>query len=134
MFFVHDKVLEQNDETALRRADGEKQINHADDGVVAAQNENAAAIRLFEDQTQSAKLFVFVRLEIAFLAKQFAQKQRELVEIVLGRRLDDDSRAHACSYSRIRGHWQTKMSILPECVDNYDASSNVGALLPRKTF
>ena len=33
---MDDKILQQNNETALRRADGEKQINHADNGAVAS--------------------------------------------------------------------------------------------------
>src|SRR5437763_8046188 len=47
---VDDEVFEQNHEPAFRRADREQKIDHADDGPVAAQNENAAAIRFLEDE------------------------------------------------------------------------------------
>src|ERR1043166_8391447 len=55
ILFMNDKVLEQTDKTAFRGTDGKKQIDHADDDAVAAQNEHAAAARLFENQSQRSE-------------------------------------------------------------------------------
>ena len=52
--FVNDEILQQHDEAAFRCADGEEQINHPDDGMIAPENENTPAVRLFEDQSQAA--------------------------------------------------------------------------------
>src|SRR5213594_945154 len=94
VFFMNHQVLQQNDEAAFGCADGEKQIDHAHDRAVASQHENAPAARLFENEPQTAKLFVLVGPKIAFLSKQFAQQSRELVQIGLGRWFNYDILAH----------------------------------------
>src|SRR5436190_18347608 len=66
-FFMHHQILQQHNEAAFRRANGEKQVDHPDDRAVASKNEDAPAAWLFENQTQPAKLFVFVRAKIALL-------------------------------------------------------------------
>ena len=73
VLFMDHQILEENDEAAFSRADGKEQIDHADNRSVAPQDKNAATARLFEDQTQSAQLFVLVRAKIAFLGEQAAQ-------------------------------------------------------------
>jgi hypothetical protein len=72
--FVNHQVFQQDDKAALRRADGKQEVDHADDDAVAAQDENAATIWLFEYQAQTAKLPLAVWTEIAFLAEKFAQQ------------------------------------------------------------
>src|SRR4051812_34180198 len=89
MLFVDDEILEQNDESAFRCADGEEEIDHPDDVPITPQDKNASAARLFENQAQAAKLFILVRAEIAFFAEEFAEQSRQLVEIFGYRRLDD---------------------------------------------
>ena len=58
---VHHEIFEEHDEAAFGRADREEQIDHADDRSVLAQHEDAAAIRLFEDQAQPVQLLLLVR-------------------------------------------------------------------------
>ena len=47
--FVNDKVLQQNDKPAFRGADGEKQIDHSDNGTIASEDENTSAVRLLKN-------------------------------------------------------------------------------------
>ncbi len=47
--FVNHQILKEDNEPALGRADGEKQVDHADDGAVASKHKNAATARLFEN-------------------------------------------------------------------------------------
>ena len=63
------QILEHHDETAFGRADRKKQVDHSNNGAVAPEHENPAAAGLFENQTQTAKLFLFVRAKVAFLGK-----------------------------------------------------------------
>src|SRR5947208_13413827 len=87
---VNDEVFEQNHKPAFGRADREEKIDHADDCPVAAEDENAAAIRFLEDETKALELFLFVRPEVLFFAEKLAQKIRQLVQIFEHRRLDND--------------------------------------------
>ena len=87
---MDDQVLEQHDKAAFGRADGEEQIDHAHDRAVASQHENAPAAGLFENEPQTANLFVLVRSKIAFLGEQFDQHCRQLIQVGLGCRLDHD--------------------------------------------
>src|SRR5438477_7293051 len=95
IFFMNHQVLKQHHETAFGRADGEKQIDHADNRAVTAKHEHASAARLFENQTQTAQLFLFVRTKIAFLRKKSPEHFGQLIQISLGSRLNDDFLAHA---------------------------------------
>src|SRR3954471_2671979 len=79
--FVHDQVLQQNDEAPFRRANGKEQVNHPDDHVVPAQDKDAAPVRLCEDEPQSAQLLLLVRSEVTFLAEKFAQEFRKLIQV-----------------------------------------------------
>ena len=69
-------VFEQDDKAAFRRADREEQIDHPEDHAVLPQDENAAAIGLFEDQPQAAHLLRRDRAEIALLREQIARADR----------------------------------------------------------
>ena len=75
---------------ALSRADGEEQIDHADDRPVLPQDENAAAIGLLENQTQPAQLLGLIRPEIAFFAEKLAEQNGQFVQVFKSCRLDDD--------------------------------------------
>src|SRR5882757_5979358 len=68
---VHHQVLQEHDETAFGRADGKEQIDHPDDCAIAAQHKDPATAGLFENEPQSAELFVFIGTEVAPRANQF---------------------------------------------------------------
>jgi hypothetical protein len=87
---VDDEVFEQKDKAAFGRADRKEEIDHADNCPVAAQDENAAAIRFLEDEAQALELFLFVGPEILFFAEKLAEKIRQLIQIFEHRRLDND--------------------------------------------
>src|ERR1041385_8955514 len=61
IFLMNHQVLQKNNKTTFRRADGKQQVDHPDDRLVSTQNKHPSAIRLLEDQTQAPQLFVFVR-------------------------------------------------------------------------
>jgi len=94
---VDDQVLEQNNETALGRADSKEQVDHSDDCAVAPEHENASAAWLFENQPQAAKLFLFVRAKVAFLGKQLTEHFGQFIQVGLGCWLNYDILAH-CLY------------------------------------
>src|SRR4051812_42668654 len=87
---VDDEVFQENNEPALRGADGEEKVDHAHDRAVAAEDENPAAIWFLENEAQTLELFLFVRPEILFLAEKLAEKIRQLVQIFENRGLDND--------------------------------------------
>src|SRR5947207_13886881 len=87
---VHHEVLQEHDEPAFGRADGEEQINHPDDCAIAAQHKNPASAGLFENESQSAELFVLIGTEVALVSEQFAEQFRQLVQVGFSRRLDYD--------------------------------------------
>src|SRR2546430_10743919 len=91
---MNHQVFEQHDETAFRCADGEKQIDHPNDGAIATKDEDPAATRLFENQTQAAELLVFVRAKIALLREESAEHLGQFIQIGLGSGLNDDFFAH----------------------------------------
>src|SRR5262245_12769863 len=70
---VHHQVLQKHDEPAFGRADSEEQIDHPDDRPIAPQHKNPATTRLFENESQTAELFVLIRTEIALMSKQFTE-------------------------------------------------------------
>src|SRR5215813_12449922 len=76
---VHHEVFQEHDEPAFGRADGEEQIDHSHNDAIAAQHKNPATARLFENEPQSAELFVFVGSEIALVSEQFAEQFRQLI-------------------------------------------------------
>lgn len=98
MLRMDDDILHQNDQPAFRGADGEEQIHHADHHVVCAQDENAASVRLFQDQPQTMLLFVFVRPEVRLFAEKRHQQLDELWHVFNGCRLDTRLGSEA-------GHW-----------------------------
>ena len=107
---VHHQVLQKHDEPAFGRADSEEQIDHPDDCAIAAQHKDPATAGLFENEPQSAELFVLVGTEVALVSKQFAEQFRQLVQVGLSRRLDYDIfffRHFAASrYSKNAPCWQ----------------------------
>ena len=66
---VHHQVLQEHDEPAFGRADGKEQIDHPHDGAIAAQHKNPATAGLFENEPQSAELFIFIRTEVALVSE-----------------------------------------------------------------
>src|ERR1043166_6290827 len=52
---VNDQIFEQDHKPALGCADGEKKVDHPNDGAVAAQHKNTAPVRLFEDEAEAAE-------------------------------------------------------------------------------
>src|SRR5438876_4435422 len=99
------EVLEQNDETAFCGANGEEQIDHADNRAVAAKHEHATAARLFENQTQPAQLLFSIWPKIALLREESAEHFGQLVQISLGSRLNDHFLAHRlhCLFQKLSG-------------------------------
>ena len=87
---VHDKVFQEEHETALGSADREEEIDHANDGAVPAEDENAAAIRLFEDEAEALQLFLLIWAEVFFFAEKLAEKIGEFVQIFKNRGLNND--------------------------------------------
>ena len=85
---VHHQILEDYDKSALRRADGEKQVDHADDAQVIAQDENPPAARLFEDQLKTAHLLGLVRMKIRFVGEEIGQQVGQQGQIFQRGRLD----------------------------------------------
>ena len=105
---MDDQVLQQHHEAAFGCADGKKQIDHAHNRAVVSQHENAPAAGLFENEPQTAKLFVLVRPKITFLSEQSAQHFRQLVQVGLGRWFDYDMFAHRFyCLSQSRTRWQS---------------------------
>jgi hypothetical protein len=104
ILFMDDKVLKQNHKAAFRGTNGEKQIDHADDDAVAAEDEYPTAARLFENQSKTAELFVFVGAKITFLGEKVAEHLGQLVQISFGSRLNDDFLAHRlhCLFQKLR--------------------------------
>src|SRR4051812_30791868 len=94
---VDDEILQQNDKAAFGRADREEQVDHSDDGAVAAKNEDPAAIWFLENQPEPLKLLLFVRPEILLFAKQLTEKIRQFIQIFEHRRLNDDF-GHGCDW------------------------------------
>jgi hypothetical protein len=87
---VHHQVLQDHDEPAFGRANGEEQIDHPHNRAIAAQHKNAATAGLFENEPQPAELFVLIGTEVALVSEQFAEQFRQLVQVGFSRRLDHD--------------------------------------------
>ena len=84
----HHEILEHDDESALRGADGEKQVDHADDAEIVAQDENAAAVGLLQNQPQPADLFGLVGMKVRLPGKKIRQQLRQKRHVLEGRRFD----------------------------------------------
>src|SRR5204862_4350368 len=67
VLLVDHQIFQQNNKAALSGADSKQQIDHPHDRPVSPQDKDAAPAGLFENQTQTTKLFFLVRTEIAFL-------------------------------------------------------------------
>jgi len=91
---VDEEVFQEKNETTLGRADGDEEVDHADDLVGTAQDEDAAAGGLLEDELDAAHLFFAVGLEVGFLAEQFEKHLREFGEIVDGGGFDTEAVYH----------------------------------------
>jgi hypothetical protein len=87
---VYHQILQEHDKSSFSRADGEEQIDHPDDCAIAPQHKNSATARLFENESQSTELFVFIGSEVALLREQFAEHFRQLIQVGFSRRLDHD--------------------------------------------
>ena len=87
---VHHQVLQEHDEPAFGRADGEEQIDHPDDCAIAAEHKDPATAGLFENEPQSAKLFVLIGTEVPLVSEQFAEQFRQFVQVGFSRRLNHD--------------------------------------------
>src|SRR5206468_802404 len=74
VILVNHHILEQNHETALGGADGEKQVDHPEDCPVMPQHKNPPAARLFQQQSQAAHLLRAVRVEIGLHREQVKSK------------------------------------------------------------
>src|SRR5262245_33620653 len=113
---MNHQVLEKNDKTAFRGADGEQQVDHPDDRLVTTQNENPTAIRLLEDQTQAAQLFVFVRTKVALFTKEFTEEAGEFVQVFCDGWLDHHI-VHRDGYSIFPWRWQLAFTSWIESVE-----------------
>lgn len=82
MEVMDDDVLKENDKPALSGADCKEQIDHPDDGVVRAQNEDPPAIRLLHNQAQTAHLCFGIHAKIGFVRKEVDEQLRELRNIL----------------------------------------------------
>ena len=138
VFIVHHQIFQQHDEAAFRRANSEQQVNHAHDRVVTPQNKNATAIRLLENQSQTAQLLVLVRAKILFLGEKFPEQLGQFVQIRLRRRLDDNFFAHPTSLIPERDP-AGKCDSTPEtgvrgAIDNRLSLPNLPAPIPRVGF
>lgn len=85
---MDNDVFHQNNQATFSRADGKQEIHHADDRVVRAQDKNAAAIGLFEDQAQTVFLFVSVRTEVSLFTEERPQQLNELGHVFNGGRFN----------------------------------------------
>jgi hypothetical protein len=94
MVSVDDEILKDQDESSLRSTDGDQQVDHPDDPLAAAKNENTAAVRLLEDQAQAPHLLLLVRDEICLLRKEIKQEIRKLGQIVQSGRFDEKLISH----------------------------------------
>lgn len=88
MVWVHDDVFHEDDEAALGRADGEKQVDHSNDEVVGAHDENATAVGLLEDEADAVLLFAAVGCEVFFITHEGHDQLGELGQILHGGGLD----------------------------------------------
>lgn len=88
MLGMHDDVLHEDDESALGGADGEKQVDHADDHVVGPQDKDAATVGLLQNEAQTMLLLVLVGPEIRLFAEKRHQQLDELWHVFNGCRLD----------------------------------------------
>src|SRR6266480_3188883 len=139
VLFVDHQVLKQDDKPAFGCADRKEQINHAHDDPVTSQHKNTATAGLFENQAQTAKLFLFVRAKITFLGKQFAEHLRQFVQVGLCRRFDYNICAHG--WHRLSKNWRRWQSanegptIRSRCsIDNAAPIPTVTALKTRRNY
>jgi hypothetical protein len=101
--FMNDQVFEQDHESAFRRADGKEQVDHSNDRAIAPQNEDPSTAGLFENQTKSAQLFVFVGTKITLLLEQSPEHFGQLIQISFGRGFNNNVFAHRlhCLFAEI---------------------------------
>src|SRR3569623_1861798 len=57
MHGVDDDVFHKHHRPTFRRADSEKEVHHGDDGMIIAHHKDAPALRLFQDEFDTALLF-----------------------------------------------------------------------------
>ena len=85
---VHDEVLEQKNKTAFGRADRDEQVDHSDNAGVVAQDEDAPAVRLFENEAQATHLFRLVRSEFGLGREQIGEEVGHERQILQSSRFD----------------------------------------------
>ena len=90
VFGADDDVFHEDDEAAFCGADGEEEIDHADDLVVIACDEDAAAVGLFEDEAEAVALFVGVRVEVGFDGHEGHDEVRQFGEVLQSGGFDAD--------------------------------------------
>src|SRR5579871_4784825 len=81
VFAMDDDVFEEDDEAALGGADREQQVDHPKDEAILPEDEDAAAIRLFEDETQTAHLLGAIGHEIGLMTEQVKEEVGELRQV-----------------------------------------------------
>ena len=91
---VNDQILKDQDKSTLGRADGDQQVDHADDLRAAAENENAPAARLLQNQPKTAHLLLAVRDEIGLTRKEIVEQVCQLGQIVDRRGFDEEFLGH----------------------------------------
>ena len=90
VILMDDEILEEEDEAPLGGRDGEEEIDHRQDAAILAQDEDAPAAGLLEDQAQAAHVLGAVGLEVAFEGEEVEEEFRELRKIVKRGRFDGD--------------------------------------------
>ncbi len=84
MVGVNHHILQQDDEAAAGGGDREEQVHHAEDSIVVANDENAAAVRLFQNEAQAPFLRLAIRTEVLGAGEQVHHQLREGRKILQG--------------------------------------------------
>ena len=82
MIGMNDAIFQENDHAAFGRTDREQQIDHGDDLMLAANDKDAASVRLLEDQSEAMFLFAAIRLEVFLKTKELHDQLHEIIEIL----------------------------------------------------
>ena len=94
VILVHHEILENQDESPLRRADGDEQVDHPDDTDPAAQDKDTPAVWLLKNQSEAAHLLLAVGNEVGLLGKKIVEQIGQLGQIVERRRFDNELIGH----------------------------------------
>ena len=88
MILMDDDVLEEKDESSLCGGDGEEEVVHGDDAAIFAEDEDASAAGLLEDEAQATHVLGAVWTEVAFEGKEIEEEFREFRKIIQRGRFD----------------------------------------------